>query len=267
MRILCLNCWGGRIHPGLIAYLGSAEADVLCLQEIVHGPDAPEGWLDYRDGDTRLPQRARLYDEIAAALPGHRGAFSPAARGPLWRGDQPFQTFWGLASFWRHDLVLTGMAQDFVHGAYSHDGYGPHPRARTGLALRLFEPALGRHVTIGQMHGLRDPASGKADTPERAAQAERFAALARGLAQPGDALVLCGDFNVEQDSMTLRHLARPGLTELVTAGGFPGTRNSLYSKPGRHADYMLVDNATPVRHFDIVTSPEISDHCPLLLEI
>lgn len=40
-------------------------------------------------------------------------------------------------------------------------------------------------MVVAQMHGLRDPAAGWADTPERAAQAERFAALA----EPGDRVV------------------------------------------------------------------------------
>ena len=61
-------------------------------------------------------------------------------------------------------------------------------------------------------------------------------------------------------------LAGIGLYDLVAATGVAGTRTSFYAKPGRFADYMLVNAAVPVRRFEVVSAPEVSDHCPLLLE-
>jgi endonuclease/exonuclease/phosphatase family metal-dependent hydrolase len=116
------------------------------------------------------------------------------------------------------------------------------------------------------MHGLRDP-QGKIDTPDRATQARRFLGLADQVTEPGDLRVLCGDFNVEPTSETLHLLGEAGLTELVTTRGFPGTRTSLYQKPGRHADYLLVNRPDAVRSFRVLTAPEVSDHCPLVLEL
>ena len=81
------------------------------------------------------------------------------------------------------------------------------------------------------------------DTPERLAQARKLAELATRISEPGDRLVVCGDFNVEPDSETFRVLREIGLTDLVTSRGFAGTRNSHYTKPGRFADYMLVNDA------------------------
>ena len=116
------------------------------------------------------------------------------------------------------------------------------------------------------MHGLRD-LRGKGDTPERAGQARRFLNLAEGVTAPGDIRVLCGDFNVEPDSETLDILRQTGLVELVTSRGFTGTRSSHYPKAGRYADYMLVDPEQAVSGFDVVTDPEVSDHCPLVLRL
>ena len=82
-----------------------------------------------------------------------------------------------------------------------------------------------------------------------------------------DASIVCGDFNVEPASETLAILAEIGLTDLVTSRGFAGTRTSYYPKPGKYADYMLVNSHVEVLHFDVVGEPEVSDHCPLLLEI
>ena len=116
------------------------------------------------------------------------------------------------------------------------------------------------------MHGLRDLA-GKHDTPERRMQAERFAQLAAGLAELGDGLCLCGDFNVLPDSETLDILRRLDLVELVTSRSFQGTRTSHYRKPGKFADYMLVNALLADAEFDVLGAPEVSDHCPLVLTI
>ncbi|MOA57147.1 hypothetical protein D3C78_1812700 [compost metagenome] len=56
------------------------------------------------------------------------------------------------------------------------------------------------------------------------------------------------------------------LIELVTTRGFTDTRTSHYAKANRYADYMLVNPAVKVDHFNVVGQPEVSDHCPLLLE-
>ncbi|MCF3648150.1 hypothetical protein LZG03_00080 [Opitutaceae bacterium LMO-CP1] len=69
------------------------------------------------------------------------------------------------------------------------------------------------------------------------------------------------------DSETLEILGEAGLTELVTTRTTGGTRNSLYSKPDRFADYLLVNAPEQVVDFQVVSDPEVSDHCPLVLEI
>ena len=57
------------------------------------------------------------------------------------------------------------------------------------------------------------------------------------------------------------------MTELVTARGYDSTRTSHYKKPGRFADYMLINHVDAVKSFDVIYHPEVSDHCPLLLEL
>jgi endonuclease/exonuclease/phosphatase family metal-dependent hydrolase len=266
MKIICLNAWGGRLQGALLPYIASAAPDVLCLQEVVHTPDAGPDWLTYRDGDHSLTQRAHLFAEVAAALPGHMAIFCPAAQGPLWDGDRPVPSQWGLATFVRLDLPVIAQAQGFVHKAYSPHGFGDHPRSRNAHAIRVYDPAQDRAICIAHMHGLRDPA-GKADTPERAAQARAFVGLIARVAEPGDTRIICGDFNVLPDSETLQILTRQGLTDLVTTRGFAGTRTSHYARPGQFADYMLVADPARVIAFDVAMTPEVSDHCPLVLEI
>ncbi len=266
MRILCLNAWGGTLHEELVGYLREADPDILCLQEVVHTPATLEDWLTYRDGDQVLPQRANLFREVCRALPRHMATFCPAAQGVLWDGDRAVLSQWGLATFVRDDLPMIAQEQGFVHKAFSPHGYGDHPRSRTAHAVRIHDPEQDGPVTIAHMHGLRD-SHGKVDTPEREAQAHRFARLIEAVAESDDRLVACGDFNVEPQSRTFTVLAELGLRDLVTGRGITSTRSSHYTKPGRFADYMLVNEAVEVLAFEVVEEPEVSDHRPLLLTI
>lgn len=265
MKLVCLNGWGGKLHAPLAEYVKAERPDVLCLQEVVHSPASDLDWLTYRDGDHVLPQRANFFGDICAALPDHIATFCPAAQGVLWDGNRAVPSQWGLASFIHKRLVVIAQAQGFVHGTYGVDGYGAHPRSRSAHAFRVWDYEAGRAVTMAHMHGLRDLA-GKHDTPARAAQAHRFAALAEQVAQPDDALILCGDFNVEAGSETLDILRRLAPHELVTQGGHNGTRTASYTKPGKFADYLMVNDAVGPHSFKVLRDPEVSDHCPLVLE-
>ncbi|EFL90888.1 endonuclease/exonuclease/phosphatase [Ahrensia sp. R2A130] len=253
----------------MLAFLPELAPDVLCLEEVVHTPNAPAAVMDYRDPKigTILPQRARMFDEICEALPGHRATFCPAARGDLWHGEHAYPSEWGLATFVRRELTVIGQVQDFAHGGFGAHGYGDHPRSRSAHVVRLYDFVADQPVTIAHLHGLRDLA-GKDDTPERAAQAHCFADLIDVVHREGERLVVCGDLNVCPDSETLRILqSRLGLTELVTSRGFETTRTALYLKPERFADYMFVNDAVTVAAFDVLTQPEVSDHATLVLEL
>ncbi|MBL0370737.1 endonuclease/exonuclease/phosphatase family protein [Rhizobium sp. KVB221] len=266
MRIVSLNAWGGRVFAPLMAYLIDVDADVICLQEVVRTPASRADWLMYRDHNIELPQRANLYAEICAALPEHDAFFAPVARGELFDGAQSVPSEFGLATFVRRSKAVIGLTTDFIHGAFLHDGWGPHPRARNAQAVRIFDYKGGAPITIVQLHGLRDPA-GKHDTPARLAQADALVGLIGRIWSGNERLVVCGDFNVLPDSATFDKLAELGLADLVVGRGFTDTRTSLYKKPGRYADYMLVTPDVHVTCFEPVAAPEVSDHRALVLDI
>ncbi len=266
MRILSLNVWGGKLHAPLIPYLVEADADVLCLQEVVRSPETTSHWLLYRDGDVELPQRANLFDEINSALPDHDGYFCPTSRGELHDGNRIVHAEFGLATFVRKSLPVIGQALDFVHGQFSPDGWGEHPRPRNAHCLRLFDYDDGFAITIAQMHGLRTT-DGKGDTPERQAQAGALERLVRRVWPGDERLIVCGDFNVLPDSATFGTLGKLGLFDLVTGRGHTDTRTSYYGKSGRFADYMLATPDVEVVGFDVVEQPEVSDHRALLLDL
>lgn len=266
LRILSLNAWGGKLHAPLIPYLVEVNADILCLQEVVRSPETRSEWLLYRDRDVELPQRANLFDEICAALPDHDGYFCPTSRGELSDGDRMVHSEFGLATFVRKSFPVIGQALDFVHGEFSPDGWGEHPRARNAHCLRLFNYEHGFSITIAQMHGLRTT-NGKGDTPARQAQADALVQLIGRIWPGNERLVVCGDFNVLPESATFAALGSLGLSDLVTGRGHTDTRTSHYGKSGRYADYMLATPDVDVISFDVVEQPEVSDHRALLLDL
>ncbi|MGV2068597.1 endonuclease/exonuclease/phosphatase family protein [Agrobacterium sp. 22-226-1] len=266
MKVMCLNGWGGKLHDDLLHYLTATAPDILCLQEVIHSPQAERDWLTYRDGDHILPQRANFFRDVSRALPDHIAIFCPAAQGVLWDEDRSIPSLWGLATFVHCSLPIIGQVQGFVHKNFSPVGYGEHPRSRSAHGVRVYDYIKNRPVSVTHMHGLRD-LNGKADTPERAEQARRLLDLSRSVSENEDVAVVCGDFNVEPGSETLAILSNSGLTELVTARGWEGTRSSHYKKPGRFADYMLINQEAAVNDFKVVHDPEVSDHCPLVLDL
>lgn len=263
---MSLNAWGGKIYEYLMPYLALERPDVLCLQEVVHSPQADRVWLQYRDGDHVLQQRANFFRDVAQILPDHVATFCPFAQGPLWDGDRELPSQFGLATFVHKDLPVIGQVQGFVHKEFSPNGYGDHPRARCAHGVRVYVEGQEQALSILQTHGMWDP-RGKIDTPERRQQALSIAGLVRTLAKPEDGLIVCGDLNVLPDSETFEILAQLGLRDLVTGEGITSTRTSLYDKDIGFADYMLVNDAVAFERFDVVTEPEVSDHCPLVLHL
>jgi endonuclease/exonuclease/phosphatase family metal-dependent hydrolase len=262
--IASLNAWGGAMYAELARWLSGTAFDVICLQEVTSTPGVA-CWTTFADGERTLPQRASLLADVRGLLPHHQPLFVTSDCGPVTGDDgRRHQQAFGLGTFVADRLAIIGAQASHVHGAFTeHDEWPRDNRPRTALALRLVEPAARRAVTVVHVHGLRDR-RGKADTPDRRAQAERIAHLVEAVREPDDLVVVCGDLNLLPDSQTFAVLGAIGLVDLV---GTADTRTSRYPKPVRHAGYVLVSDPGAVRRFDVLAEPEVSDHRVLLLEI
>ncbi|WP_157963926.1 endonuclease/exonuclease/phosphatase family protein [Actinocorallia populi] len=265
MRIISLNAWGGALFNGLTAWLDTCDADILCLQEVTH-TSGVGGWTHFEDAERALPQRASLLADVRARLPRHHGLFTASDSGPVHDSEnRPHREDFGLATFVAEELPLVGLRSGFVHGDHAdHVGEWPSSgRPRAALAVRVLDRRAGCFVTVVNFHGLRD-SRGKIDTSERRVQAERLAGLVAEAREKDDLTVVCGDFNLLPDSETFSVLAEIGLTDLVRDAD---TRSSRYTKPVRHASYLLVSDPSAVARFEIMTDPEVSDHRALILDL
>ena len=264
MRIVSLNAWGGQVWPALGSYLSGVGADVLCLQEMIHATEPCPSWLAYRDAYRNLYQRSDLFADIYAGLPDHRAEFWPAVEGPLEdNSGRSFRSQHGLGQWIAPGLQVLGRYDGFVHGGFRKDGWGAEPVPRGFQAVKVTKPGRARPVTIAHFHGLRD-ADGKHDTQARRVQAQAACALLSQITHPAEDVVLAGDFNVLPDSDTLQILSDWGLRDLV---GDRDTRTTLYPKPVRSANYLMVSRSVGVGAFDAPASPVVSDHRPLVLDL
>ncbi|MEM8653715.1 MAG: endonuclease/exonuclease/phosphatase family protein [Pseudomonadota bacterium] len=267
MKIVSLNAWGGQVWEALAPWVGTLDADILCLQEVTRAPVPSPDWLRYVDPYRDLAQRADLFGDVSGLLPDHQALFAPAIRGILHDGDgQPVASEHGLGLWVRRGLAITRLSQGFIHGAFRADGWGDEPVPRTMQAARISDPETGAGVCIGHFHGLRDPA-GKGDTPARAAQTERVIALFQTLWDGQDPAVLAGDFNLLPDSAAFPRFAQIGLHDLIAHHGVTDTRTALYAKSQRFADYMLVSQDLLTARFTVPATPVVSDHRALILNI
>jgi endonuclease/exonuclease/phosphatase family metal-dependent hydrolase len=267
MRLVSLNAWAGQVWPAFSAWVPTIGADILCLQEVTRAPVPSPDWLVYADAERRLDQRTDLFADVTRLLPvGYQGQFNPANRGPLFAPDgKAYPSEFGLAMWVARPLAITECLHRFVFGTYRHDGWGAPPVPRNIQVMRLCDPATQRAFIVAHLHGLRDPA-GKGDTPDRAAQAQAVLAALAAVRQPGDPVILAGDLNLLPDSATFAALATIGLTDLVTTRGHTDTRTTLYRKPQRHADYLLVTEDVHIIDFSVPAMPEVSDHRPMILD-
>jgi endonuclease/exonuclease/phosphatase family metal-dependent hydrolase len=252
------------MFDALASWLPACGADVVCLQEVTRTTGL-RGWTTFADAERTLPQRADLFADVEELLTGYEGHFVASDVGPVTAGDgTSWQQEFGIATFIHGGLTVMGTASTFIHGSFvEHRQWSVEDRPRVAHAVRFVERTSADAYTVVQLHGLRS-GGGKQDTPARQAQARRIGDLIETLRVHGDEVVVCGDFNLLPDSETFATLAELGLTDLV---GDADTRTSRYGNAVRHANYLLVSTVAKVRHFEIVTTPEVSDHRALLVDI
>ena len=252
MKLICLNTWGGRAGAErLLAFLDShRDADFICLQEVWSAPyENLEGFPAGGVGIAHSKIMVYGKQEIIALLGGHRAFFHPNHLND-----------YGLMTLVSNSLDVVESGDVFVH---RERGYVP--RGDLGLHARnvQFVKVSGPSglLSVLNFHGLWN-GLGKSDSDERLAQSQRILDFLGGRREP---LVLCGDFNLLPDTDSLRMLKSTGLRNLVAEFGVASTRTSLYARPERFADYVLVSDGVVVRDFRVLPD-EVSDHAPLLLE-
>ncbi len=245
MKILSLNCWGGKLHDELLEFVSksAASVDVFCFQEV---------WRDTGETEMVPPfhgQAARgLFDELRNVLTDFDGYFA-----------QSYGDDYGLAMFVNRNFDVVSAESRFVYKD------GPRTELQPGLegdhARNVQIVTLSDGFRIANFHGIWKKGRGKEDTPERLEQSMILSALLSGDAPA----VLIGDFNLWPDTESVKMLERSGFRNLVREYGVTSTRTELFPKEFvPFADYAFTKNVA-IADFQVLPDV-VSDHNPLLVE-
>lgn len=257
MRIISLNTWGGRAgKENLLDFFKThADTDIFCLQEIWSAPyehleGHPAGGLEI-DHDQIMVYGLQ---DISTALPDHVALFRP----------HHLENY-GLLMMVHKRLSVIEEGEEFVYLYKGHIPNGDVGNCARNIQYVTVETAESRFTVIN-FHGLwtgQGPGKGKHDSPERLAQSKKILEFTKRLENP---FVLCGDFNLLPDTLSIRKFEDAGLRNLIKEFGITSTRTSFYTKPVKFADYAFISKDMPLKEFKVLPD-EVSDHAPLLVEI
>ena len=246
MKLITLNTWGGVLYEPLIEFIKkyAVETDVFCFQEVFPSLAAIRPSLG--------KVRPNLFFDIQNALPNFNGYHAVAQENDVG----------GLAIFIKKSFVVKKIEHIVVFPELNtmtdekHEDYFSMGR---DLQRMEFED-LGKTFAILNFHGMW-VAKGKIDTDKRIEQSEKVRKIFN---ESNGAKILCGDFNSNPDTKSMEILSE-GNRNLIQEYKITSTRSSLYTKPTRFADYVIVSPEVEVKDFKVLQE-EVSDHLPLFLE-
>lgn len=246
MKLICLNTWaaeGGRENL-LDFFKRNQEVDIFCLQEIWEGgEDHAPLWGKQID--------AHLLTSLANILPDHTSFFYPH-----------YMDYFGCAIFLKKDIKVLEEGDIFVYkerkNMFDDDKAINHAR---NLQYIKIETPHGVRVILN-FHGLWNSIN-KEDSPERLIQSENIIKFIKDISDP---YVLCGDFNLEPHTTSLKMIEDIGLRNLIKEFNIKTTRSSMYTKTSsRFADYAFISPGIKVNDFSVMPD-EVSDHLALYLD-
>ena len=243
MKIISLNTWAGVLHQDLLEFFRKyqKDTDIFCLQEIYKGTTEQE------DPHPTLTMQYDLFEQLEELLIAtHVGYFHPA-----------FKDFYGQAMFIKKEVVVQEIGDVMVFRNDDPKGRGSHSRNLQFAKIA----AADKFFWIANVHGLWN-GKGKTDTPARIEQSNN---IVNFLKQRGGEIILIGDFNLSNNTQSLKIIADQ-YRNLIAEYGITNTRTSHYEKDVRYADYAFTSSDVHVIDFKVLPD-EVSDHAALQLEI
>jgi endonuclease/exonuclease/phosphatase family metal-dependent hydrolase len=255
MNIISLNTWGGIVYEPLMHFFEErkCDIDIFCLQEVLK--DATGKDLDSLTNEPGSSLSPQLYRDIQERLPNHIGYFISNV------GD-----YFGNAIFVHKDIEVLSHGEVLLYETPCfpdpENPFADHDRKAQWIILKKGEV----EYCVVNVHG--HWTDGKKDTPHRIEQSKRLVDLLSAISIPK---IVCGDFNVDPDTESVRHIEKVGgLIDLIKKYNIQTTRTKLYTGMHAFADYIfaspiLVENNAKYS-FEVLTE-EVSDHAGLRFEI
>lgn len=246
MKVISLNAWGGRMSGPLKNFFEKRmnDIDVFCLQEVYH--NAKDKLIDEWWNDGNIDDQ--LFENIEKMLTNHTGFFYPH-----------FIDFWGLSIFIKKQISILKEGDFFVHQTRSME-IAKKGGTSKNVQYVSFE-YNGKKINIVNFHGLWN-GKGKGDSDSRIKQSKNIVKFLESLS--GE-IIFCGDFNLKNDTESLKIIEEFGLKNLIKEYNIISTRTSLYTKEERFADYVFISGGIKINDFQVLPD-EVSDHNPIYLD-
>lgn len=243
MKLITLNIWGGRVYEPLIEFLKkySREIDIFCFQENF---DNPPG-----HGSTIQPEKRQDIDQdIRKILNDFNGWLAPMQD----REESP-------AMYVRKNISIQNRGEEFVY-RWKNAMVGGDA-STYGINIQYAQIERDRkQYTICNMHGHWTP-NFKGDNEARLEQSRN---VVRFLDQISGPKILCGDFNMNPDTESMKILEEK-MRNLIKEYGVTSTRSRFHDYGSQFADYIMISSEIIVKDFKVIQDV-VSDHLPLLLE-
>ena len=244
---MSINVWCGNVYELLINFLKEHQntVDVFCFQE-VH--DTTDPTFPKRMGST-VNDVHDLFVQLQQLLPGFTAFFSPR-----------FGSYGQAMFVKRSTCEVLSCSTTVIKDGFSRD-LGEPGQASIAQYADIKHDAMNYRII--NVHGLWMPGVGKDDIPERIEQSEAIVTIVQSSPYP---VILCGDFNLNLDTESVRMLEQAPLRNLIRDYGITSTRSELYIKSPKYADYIFTSPDIAVASFEVLPDV-VSDHLPLCITI
>lgn len=241
IRLLQLNILKGKYMDTILSYLSLHPFDIVTLQEVAGGSYSNNNGDNLRQLTEALSYEADItYDLLEENTPNYFGSailFSPSFSKKSRRELRPAP---------RTNIAIT-----------KQDDW--EKLVRSALAIRLEKE--GKEFEIVTTHGAWSRLPD--DTPSKHAQITVIADYLKQLTVP---FIFTGDLNVVTDTEVVRLVESTGAMNLSRIHHVSNTLNprthyvqSLFP-PGLAVDYIFPSPAISIDSFEVISSPDLSDH-------
>ena len=244
LRLVTLNVWCGKLFDELIGFVKEEaySTDVFCFQEVLDNKEGVPSAV-FKDG------REDIVTQFRRALPDFY-AYSSI----------PQTNERGLATFVKNSWKVEDIKEEYVFGG--KNTMSDNKWSTIGINMLYTRiSAGGEQFNIWNLHG-KFVAPDKKDYPETLEQSRKISNI---IAPIAGKRILCGDFNLDPDTESIRILERIPLRNLIKEYKIKSTRTRYYDLPAQFADYIMPSEEVRVSDFGVINKV-VSDHLPLYVK-
>jgi endonuclease/exonuclease/phosphatase family metal-dependent hydrolase len=258
MQVLSLNIWGGHQHRELLEFLEglNGRIDIICLQEVFKSE------VNTFSSGSKM----NIYSDLEKILRDYEIFYAPTFANYDLKTAVNFDALFGEATYVRKSVEIISEGTVFTYKDFdqkkllSHDAFGEYwdlPRNFHYVIVKEH----GKEFLIANVHGFWKPGT-KEDTKESLAQSDKILEFLKSFNGPK---ILCGDFNLDPETESIRKLENSGLINLIKKYNITNTRSKLHTRKEKFADYIFVSPQIKVDEFSVLDK-HVSDHLPLYLK-